>query len=194
MTYHIVTRAVSGAASETVTSGADGLGLGIWVPILAFLFVFVIMFALLMKTKVLGESPWIVVFISLFIAIIFASVGSVRQLVLGIVPWFAVLVIILFSILVLIGFIGGGAEGIAGKGLGLIFIIIFLVIVLILGLNVFGGDASAYLPGPFFGVGEDTSPGFLLFFSWLYSPRIASSIGLIISAIVVTWILIAFGD
>lgn len=193
MTYHIVTRAASDAASVTATSGADGVGLGVWAPILAFLLVFVILFVLLMKTKVLGESLWGSVFISLIIAIIFISFSGVRQFVLGIVPWFAVLVIILFSILVLIGLIGGGAEGIAGKGLGLLFIIVFIIIVILVGVKAFTGSIMPFLPETSFSTG-DADPQSLLFFNWLYSAKIGGSILLIIAAIIMTWILIVIGD
>jgi len=195
MTYHIVRRVASDAATGTaaVTStGADAAGLGLLAPVLAFLVVGLIIFALLRKTKIIGGFIFIDALVSVIIAAVFAVNEGVRQLVLGIVPWFAVLVIVLFSILVLMMFIS--PESVPKRLLVWLFLIVFIIIVIISGIKAFGGEVSAYLPGPFFGVGEDTNIQFLIFFDWLYSARIVGSILLVIAAVVMTWILIAFGD
>ena len=69
-------------------------------PIAAFLIVFVVSFAVLTKTKIFEGSPWINLFISLFISVIFISAGGAITYVKTIVPWFAVLLISLFFLLI----------------------------------------------------------------------------------------------
>ena len=81
----------------------DISGLAYFMPIFGFLFIFVIVFALLDKTKILGGVKWIDVLISFIVAIIFATMTSVREYVEQVTPWFVVLVVALFFILVIVG-------------------------------------------------------------------------------------------
>jgi hypothetical protein len=160
-------------------------------PILAFLIVFVLMYALLNKTEIVGDSWFVQLFVSFVIASMFVAAASVRQYVLSIVPWFAVLIIALFFILMITGLIGGEAEKLAGKGLGIGFIVILMFVFLLAGIKVFAGLFGNYLPGPYFGIGGDEEV--LFFLNWLYSPRVAGAVALIIVAAIVSWILVKFG-
>jgi hypothetical protein len=166
---------------------ADVSSITYFAPILAFLIVFVIMYALLRKTQILGEERFTHLFIAFLIATVFVTAASVRQIVLNVVPWFAVLVIALFFILVLAGFIGKPEE-IIGKRVGWIFVIVLILIFLISGIKVFSSSLGSYLPGPYYGAGGDQQ--ILFFLDWLYSPRIVGAALLLGVAAVVSWVLV----
>ena len=99
----------------------DVSGISYFAPLLAFLVVFVIVFALLNKTKLLGENAFIQLFVSFVIGTIFVSAAGVRNYVLVITPWFGALVVSLFFILFIIGFVGKPVEGMT-KGVGIAFV------------------------------------------------------------------------
>lgn len=124
----------------------DISGISYFAPILAFLVVFVVVFALLNKTKLLGESGGIQLFVSFLIATIFVSAGGVRDYVLTITPWFGALVVSLFFVLFLLGFVGKPIEGMT-KGIGIVFVSALVVVFLVSGFVVFSNVLWPYLPG-----------------------------------------------
>jgi|SRR3989338_457026 len=163
-------------------------------PVLAFLVVFGIMIALLHKTKLLGDSLAINIFISFVIASIFISVSGVRSLVLNVIPWFAVLLIALFLIMVLVGFMGkASSEAVIGKGMAWVFVVLLIIIFLVSGIKVFSSTLAPYLPSATYGDVVDGDPNLVYFFSWLYSPRVKGFFLLIGVAALVTWILVKKG-
>jgi len=159
-------------------------------PILAFFIVFVLMYALLNKTKVIGENTWILLFVSFIIATIFVTAGSVSQVLLNVIPWFAILVVALFFILLLSGFVGE-IDAIR-KGVNWFFVILLVLVFIISGVKVFSHTLSPYLPGPYFGAG-DADPQVLFFLDWLYTPRIIGAVLLLGLAALVSWVLVKYG-
>jgi hypothetical protein len=158
-------------------------------PILAFLIVVVVLAAVLQKSKVLGDSAWVSIFVSLFTATIFISVDGLRDLVLTVIPWFAVLFVLLFLMLTLGGMIND--ESYRAVWFGWIFVAILGVVFVIAAIKVFSGTLFSYVPGPYYGFGAD--PGLLLFFDWFYSPPVIGAFWLIVAAVVVSIILIKSG-
>src|SRR3989344_1074515 len=69
--------------------------------IFPFLFVLVIVYAILTKTKVLGESQGVNSFIALIVAVLVLLTPPVTQIVNYMAPWFVVL--FLFAIFMIIG-------------------------------------------------------------------------------------------
>src|SRR3989344_5680808 len=161
-------------------------------PILAFLVVFAIMIALLHKTKLVGTNMYLQIFLSFVIATIFITASSIRQLVLNVVPWFALLLIALFLIMALVGFVSKADETI-GKGIGWVFVVLLILIFLISGIKVFSNSVSPYLPDATYEEVSEADPTLVNFFSWLYSPRVKGFILLIVIAAVVTWVLVKTG-
>ncbi len=155
-----------------------------FLPIFAFLIVFSIIFAVLNKFKIIGENVFFQLFFSFVVATIFVTASSARQVVLNVIPWFAVLIVAMLLILVLVSFIG--KSEIAGKGMGWIFVVLLIIIFIIAGVKVFAHTLAPYLPGSTFRGGD---PTLKTFFNWLYSPRVAGAFLLILSAAVVSWIL-----
>ncbi len=163
---------------------ADVSALGYFAPIAAFLLVFVVVFAVLYKLKLVGDSKWVQLFISLLIASIFVSAAGTKDYVLTVIPWIAVLIISLFFILLLTGFIGEGAK--MGKGLGIAILIILALIFLVSAFVVFN-DVLLFPGGQ---VSDETPIGSLIFFDWLYSERVLGALILIIASVIVTWVLV----
>ena len=166
---------------------ADASAFAYFAPVWAFLAVFIIMFALLAKTELLGEGKWLNLFVSFVIASIFISAASVQQYVLTIVPWMAVLVISLFFILVLIGFIGKSEW--MHKGVGITVVIAAIVVFVVSGVKVFYTVLSPYFPGSAdYGLGA-TAEG-LVFTDWLFSGPVLGAIFLLALSGIVSWVLV----
>src|SRR3989344_2388790 len=76
--------------------------------ILPFTFVFVVIFAILQKSKILGEGKHqIDAMTSLIIALILIGVSQAREIVVGLMPWLAVGVAVILVFFILYGFIAG---------------------------------------------------------------------------------------
>jgi hypothetical protein len=82
-------------------------GINFFMPIFAFLFVFVLVYALLMKTKILGESKGVNLMISFLMAIFFVVNASLVDFVRFNSAWFAVFIVSIFFILLLTAFTHG---------------------------------------------------------------------------------------
>jgi hypothetical protein len=166
---------------------ADLSGMTFFAPIAAFLIVFIVTFAVLTKTKLLSENNWVVLFVSFLMASIFVSVAGARQYIQTIIPWFAVLLISLFLLLVLVGFIGKPAE-ILTKGIGIVFVIFLGIVFLVSGFFIYSNVLVNYLPGPGFGTGSNTDA--TMFLDWIYTPRVGGAILLVIISAAVSWVLV----
>ncbi len=87
-------------------------GLSYFMPIISFLLVFIVVFALLAKTKVLGENAIIHIFISLLLSTMFIVNVSLVDFVNFSSAWFVVFFVTVFLALVLIAFTHGNLEAI----------------------------------------------------------------------------------
>jgi len=161
--------------------------IGFFAPIAAFLLVFIVVFAVLHKLELIGDSKWANLFVSFLIASIFVSAAGTKDYVLTVIPWIGVLIISLFFILMLTGFIGKEAK--MGKGLGITVLVILALIFLVSAFVVFN-DVLLLPGGP---VSENTGIGSLIFFDWLYSERVIGAIVLVIASAIVSWVLVKTG-
>jgi len=95
---------------------ASVVALSYFMPILSFLFVFVLVYALLKKADILGDSEVVMLLISFVLAIFFIVQASLVDFVNFSSAWFVVFLVCVFFILVLVGFLGGDAlETITGN-------------------------------------------------------------------------------
>ena len=164
----------------------DVSGITYFAPLLAFLIVFIIIFALLNKTKLLGESLFVQLFVSFLIATVFVSGAGVRDYVLTVTPWFAVLVITLFFVLFIIGFVGKPAE-FMHKGIGIAFVVALIIIFLVSGFIVFSEFILPYLPGS---EALNGDPNLLRITQWVYSGRVFGALALLAVSAIVSWVLV----
>ncbi len=165
---------------------ADISGLAYFMPIFGFLLVFVVVHALLVKTKILGDSKWANIFTSFVVAIFFASVTSVREYIQNVSVWFAVLIIALFFVLMIIGFSQKDMDNMMKPGLAWIFIVVLIVIFLVAAINVFGNLFVPYLPG---GNTAGGDPFLMKVRNFVFSDKFLGAVLLLIIAGVATWVL-----
>jgi hypothetical protein len=164
----------------------DISGIAFILPILSFLLVFIIVFALLHKSKVV-DSNWVEMFISFIFATIFASAVGPRDYVINVIPWVGVLAVTLFIIVAMLGFIGGDIVKNSNKGIGIGFIIVLLIIFLISAIVVFSSYFSPYLPG---GDVTEANPQVLVFLDWLFSTKIFGAVILLVVGALFSWIVV----
>jgi hypothetical protein len=121
--------------------------------ILPFLLVFVLVFAVLQKTKILGEGKsQIDALVSLAIGLILVGTPTPRNYIINMMPWLAVALVVLLVFFLLYGFAAGSDKEkgfvIPGwtKNMILILAIIFVVVLV---LNVTGtwGSIKDWLSG-----------------------------------------------
>ncbi|HLC53095.1 MAG TPA: hypothetical protein VJK03_00990 [Candidatus Nanoarchaeia archaeon] len=113
-----------------------------FLPLLSFLVVFVLVFAVLVKTKVV-ENTFFQLFIAFLLATMFITASGARTYIENIVPWFAVLLVCLFFVLALTGFVGKDVE-FMNKGVGILFIIGLILVFLISAGIIFSSTLQPY--------------------------------------------------
>ncbi|MCX6742387.1 MAG: hypothetical protein NTX24_04440 [Candidatus Pacearchaeota archaeon] len=127
----------------------DLTGLGTFMPIFAFLLVFTITYALLAKTKVLGEQKFVHIFVSFCISIVFVISANAIEYVKVITPFFAAFIVSLLFILLIIGLIKGDiGEFFKTKGFTWFVVIILIIIFVFAALFVFAPIINQYMAGP----------------------------------------------
>ncbi|MEK6830968.1 MAG: hypothetical protein AABX77_02970 [Nanoarchaeota archaeon] len=162
----------------------DISGVYFFMPIFSFLFVFLIVYAILARTKILGEAGFMNLLVSFIMAIIFMSFSSLELYVKTIVPWAIVLLVSVFLVLLLAGMSTKELDKIMTKKFAWSIIIILIVIFLISAIKVFN---PVFHPDLIITSGEGTSLIEQLTYS--VDGRVAGTILLILIAIVVSWIL-----
>jgi hypothetical protein len=115
----------------------DISGIFFFMPIISFLFIFLVVWSILVKTKILGESSWVNLFVGLIMATIFISFSSLDLYVRTIVPWFVVLFICVFLVLLLGGLATKDLSKFMGNWLGWVSIILLVIIFLVSAIKVF---------------------------------------------------------
>lgn len=108
--------------------------------ILPFLLIFTIIFAILDRTKILGEGKrQINAIISFVIALIFVSFSYAVGIIVDLMPVLAVIVVVILIFMILYGFASGGKEFSMPKGLKITFGVI-IGLALIIALLYFTGN------------------------------------------------------
>ena len=163
-------------------------GLYFFMPVFSFLFVFLIVYAILLKTKILGESKFVIALIGFVIAIIFMSFStanfSTDQYVRTIVPWFAVLLVCVFLVLVLAGLSTKDLGKIMTNKFAWIVISILIIIFIIAAIRVFNPVFNWT-----YGVSSGDSPQVISQIRDLFSNSVGGGILLAIVALLVAWVI-----
>ncbi|MBU3913397.1 MAG: hypothetical protein KKB21_03890 [Nanoarchaeota archaeon] len=113
----------------------DLSSIGFFNPIFSFVLLFVIVFAILQKSKILGESKPIQVIVALVLSLIFISVVEVRGYVESVIPWFAVLIVALFFVVFIAALGMGKTDAIAKPWFIGVFIAILAIAFIYQGYN-----------------------------------------------------------
>lgn len=106
-----------------------------------FLLIFFIVFAILQKTKILGDGKaQLDAFVSLVVGLIFVSAVFPKIVVSNLILFLAVAMVIIFVGLLLWGFINGGSANIGKKMKIFLAIIMFIALIFaIISITGFGG-------------------------------------------------------
>ena len=152
-------------------------------PILTFLVVFMISFAMISKLK-LFDKPFWSLFLAFLISTIFIAAAGPTAYVQSIVPWFAILLVSMFLILVLFGL--ASFKG-WDKGLPIVFGILLLLLFVISGIFVFSSYFGPYLP---WNSPIDANPDVRTVTDWIFSPRIVGALLLIAISALVSYFLV----
>lgn len=166
----------------------DTSGIQYFAPLIGFILVFIVVYAVLNKTKVF-ENLWLELFISFLVSALFISAVGPLEYLQAIVPWFAILLVSLFFILVLTGFIGEKDDALK-KWTGRAFVFVLLLVFLVSAFFVFSSLLSPYLPG---GNQAGANADVLRFTAWLYESKTAGAFWLIAVSALVSWILVSTG-
>jgi len=153
-------------------------------PLLTFAFAFILIYAVLKKTKILGETGVINVITSLILSIILLAFTSVGNYIANITPWFATIMVILFFFFMFIAFLIKEPAAFL-KPLAIVFIIIFALILIVAIFYTFP-DTQAYLPGQ----SEDGANSIALTIKhFIFEERFLSGFLLLIIAVIVGFII-----
>ncbi|PIN93008.1 hypothetical protein COU54_04620 [Candidatus Pacearchaeota archaeon CG10_big_fil_rev_8_21_14_0_10_31_24] len=112
-----------------------------FLPIFSFLIVLLVVYAVLHKTGIF-EGKLIQAVIAILMAVVFITFRGGREYLENVVPWFAILIMSLFFVLVLMAFVGKDVSSM-GKGLGMFFVIALVLVFIISAIVVFSGDVSS---------------------------------------------------
>ena len=123
---------------------ADISGLLYFMPIFTFLFVFIVVYAILSKVKEdIGTNEFVNALASFLIATMFVTVSSMRMYMESVVPWVVILLLALFFVLVVVGFSQNKIDNLLGKNFAIGFVIVLLLIFFFSGVKVFSSVLSS---------------------------------------------------
>lgn len=165
----------------------DISGIFFFMPIITFLFVFLVVWSVLVMTKILGDAPWVNLFVGLIMATIFISFSSLDLYVRTVIPWFVVLLICTFLVLLLSGLASKDLYRAMTTKVGWVAIVLLIIVFMIAAIKVFN---PVFHPDLIVTSGEGTS----LVEQIRYGAEgtVFGTILLIIIAGIVSWVLIKF--
>jgi hypothetical protein len=152
----------------------DFTGLSAIIPVFGFLLVFVVVYALLSKTKILGENKFVHIFTSFCVAILFLVSANAVEYVQVITPWFVAFILSMLFILILVGLMRGKIEDFIKPGVAWIVVILLILIFVGSAVYVFADIINKYLAGPK---------------EFLLQPQIFGTIILILLTLFASWLI-----
>lgn len=164
----------------------DISGLNFFMPVFSFLFVFVIIYAILFKTKVLGESKFILLMVSFVISVVFMSFSSMELFVRTILPWFVVLFVIVFLVLLIAGLSTKNLDNIMTSKFAWVIVSILVIIFLIAAVKVFNPILH---PDLIITSGEEGESFVTQLTDFFGSSKVIGSVLLLIIAGIVAWVI-----
>lgn len=164
-------------------------------PVFVFLFIFALIYAILDKTNLLGESKALKSLVSFVFAMLFIITQDLMKLVTIMTPWFIVLLVAVLFIILFFLFVGAKNEQIAAAFTDKVVIWTVLIVILIIfgyGVTqVYGTDIHSIYGGE---GAEDTGGLNQAIGQILFHPKMLGvALILIIAALAVRWIAIGIG-
>lgn len=84
-----------------------------FVPVFIFLLVFVLFYAVLLKTHILGDNKGLIALASFVVALLFLVTRAATEFVQLVTPWFVVMLIVIMCFLLIFMFLGVKPDAIA---------------------------------------------------------------------------------
>lgn len=112
-------------------------GLSFFMPLFSFLFVFLIVYSVMAKTKLLGEEKFTNIFVSFIVSIIFAIMVPSADYVAKVTPWFVILLVSLFLIMMLVSFTPVKLDSFMKPWFVWVFVVTLLIIFVVSAARVF---------------------------------------------------------
>lgn len=147
-----------------------------YLPLLSFLLVFIVVYAVLAKTKILGENKFVQLLSSFIAATIFVSATAAREYVLSVTPWFAVFAVAVVFVFALMQLTGKVPKSFT-KGVGIVFIVALLLLFLIFAYFAISPNASVEK-----------------IYDWVSTPKVYGAILLVAVGAIASWVLIKVKD
>lgn len=158
--------------------------------VFGFVFIWVFLFALFVKTKILGENNFISSIIALIFALIFISfTPGVKYLIATVMPWFVILIVALFFLMMVVAFSQKEMDKFMKPWLAWVFIGLMVVIFLFSAVKIFNPELAPYLPG---GSESGADPTLIAVKNLVYSQEFLGAV-LIAVIVVVLWRLLVKG-
>jgi hypothetical protein len=127
----------------------DLSSLGTFMPIFAFLLTFTLVYALLAKTKVLGEHKFVHIFVSFCVSIIFIISANAVEYIKVATPFFVTFAISVLFILLIVGLIHGKLEDFfKSKGFAIFIVVILIIVFVFSAIFIFAPIINQYMAGP----------------------------------------------
>ncbi len=158
-------------------------GINYFMPLFSFFFVVLIVYLILNKTKILGESNFLNFLVSFIMAIIFMSFSSIELYVRNIIPWFVVLLIIVFLVLFLAAFSTKDIDKIMTSKFAWAVMIILIIIFMIVAIQVFN---PVFHPDKIITSGSGTAGSQII--NFFVNSRYTGTILLVIISAVLGWV------
>lgn len=162
-------------------------GIYFFMPVFSFLFVFVVVYAILAKTKVLGDSK-VNLMVSFVMAIIFMNFSSMQLYVETMLPWFVVFLVCIFLVLVVISFSTKDASKLMSPAFAWVMVAILVIIFVISAIKVFNPVFH-----PEYGITSGPYPQLISQIRGVFDSNASGTILLLVVAGVVTWVLVRKG-
>ncbi len=154
--------------------------LGFILPVLSFILIYAMIFAILQKTKIFGETTGVNNWVAVALAVLFALMPGAMEFVAIIAPWFVVMVFVAFSFLLVFMFFGTKEERIADLSENVVIqwtvIILGIIIVIAALTKIFGpifGQPAAGVAGA--GTGWEIQRS-------LFNPKVLSAVFILMVA------------
>lgn len=160
--------------------------LAYYMAIFGFLLVSIVIFAILSRTKLLGDNAIMNWFIAFIFAIVFITFSPGIEYVQNVIPWFVVLIVCLFLFMMLVGFSQQDLSKFMKPWISWVFIILLVLIFMIAAIKVFNPILAPYLPGQSGSGGDST---LLSVKNFIYSDRVLGAALLLIIAAITSWVI-----
>lgn len=152
-------------------------------PVFIFLFITLIIYALLVKTKFFGDSPGINAIISISVGFLLLLTPQTREVISFVTPWFVILLVFIILFALIFMAFGAKDESVMRilKNPGMVFILVIVVFAVIVGAGFSKAFGKPILPG-FHGTTETDKEETFNFARIVFNARVLGALFILVIA------------